>query len=492
MSQHDRYISPFSTRYASDEMQYIFSDDNKFRTWRRLWVALARAEMKQGLTNITPEMVAELEAHVDDINYEVAIEREKLVRHDVMSHVYAYGQQCPKAAGIIHLGATSCYVGDNTDIIVMRQGLELVRKKLIGVLAKLAKFAEEYKDMPCMAYTHCQPAQPTTVGKRATLWANELVMDLSEIDHRLATLQLRGVKGTTGTQASFMELFKGDADKIRAVDASIAEEMGFDSEAVIPVSGQTYSRKVDAFILNALAGIGQSCMKFATDLRLLANFKEMEEPFEKNQIGSSAMPYKRNPMRCERICALSRYLMVDVLNPSFTTGTQWFERTLDDALRRDWSYGRNIDALLDYARRIRDRQALIVLATDELALRKRHIDVIGAIAATHPVVLITVATANPFDPSEAAREWYDGKSGRRIPALLRNAKAAEEVALHRRYVCAALEHELAKRGSRMIRAASSDMMFDAFVRLVSRSLGRSIRNQLRVPPSLNLTSEVPA
>ena len=271
---------------------------------------------------------------MDDINYDVAIAREKLVRHDVMSHVYAYGQQCPKAAGIIHLGATSCYVGDNTDIIVMRQGLELIRKKLIGVLAKLAHFAKEYKNMPCMAYTHCQPAQPTTVGKRATLWANELVMDLNEIDHRLATLQLRGVKGTTGTQASFMELFKGDADKIRAVDASIAEEMGFDREAVIPVSGQTYSRKVDAFILNALAGIAQSCMKFATDLRLLANFKEMEEPFEKNQIGSSAMPYKRNPMRCERICALARYLMVDVLNPSITTGTQWFERTLDDSANK--------------------------------------------------------------------------------------------------------------------------------------------------------------
>ena len=334
MSQHDRYISPFSTRYASDEMQYIFSDDNKFRTWRRLWVALARAEMNQGLTNITPDMVAELEAHVDDINYEVAIEREKLVRHDVMSHVYAYGQQCPKAAGIIHLGATSCYVGDNTDIIVMRQGLELVRKKLIGVLAKLGRFAEEYKDMPCMAYTHCQPAQPTTVGKRATLWANELVMDLKEIDHRLATLQLRGVKDTTGTQASFMELFKGDADKIRAVDASIAEEMGFDPKAVIPVSGQTYSRKVDAFVLNALAGIGQSCMKFATDLRLLANFKEMEEPFEKNQIGSSAMPYKRNPMRSERICALARYVICDSLNPAFTSATQWFERTLDDSANK--------------------------------------------------------------------------------------------------------------------------------------------------------------
>ena len=318
MSQHDRYISPFSTRYSSDEMQYIFSDDNKFRTWRRLWVALARAEMNQGLTNITPEMVAELEAHVEDVNYEVAAAREKLVRHDVMSHVYAYGQQCPNAAGIIHLGATSCYVGDNTDVIVMRQGLELVRKKLIGVLAKLGHFAAQYKDMPCMAYTHGQPAQPTTVGKRATLWANELVMDLEELDHRLATLQLRGVKGTTGTQASFMELFKGDADKIRAVDASIAQEMGFAPDAVVPVSGQTYSRKVDAMILNALAGIGQSCMKFATDLRLLANFKEMEEPFEKNQIGSSAMPYKRNPMRCERICALARYLMVDVLNPSFT------------------------------------------------------------------------------------------------------------------------------------------------------------------------------
>ena len=350
MSQHDRYISPFSTRYASDEMQYIFSDDNKFRIWRRLWVALARAEMKQGLTNITPEMVAELEAHVDDINYEVAIEREKLVRHDVMSHVYAYGQQCPKAAGIIHLGATSCYVGDNTDIIVMRQGLELVRKKLIGVLAKLAKFAEEYKDMPCMAYTHCQPAQPTTVGKRATLWANELVMDLAEIDHRLATLQLRGVKGTTGTQASFMELFKGDADKIRAVDASIAKEMGFAPDAVIPVSGQTYSRKVDAFILNALAGIAQSCMKFATDLRLLANFKEMEEPFEKNQIGSSAMAYKRNPMRSERIASLSRYVMIDALNPAITSATQWFERTLDDSANKRLSIPEGflaIDGILD-------------------------------------------------------------------------------------------------------------------------------------------------
>ena len=328
---HDRYISPFSTRYASDEMQYIFSDDNKFRTWRRLWIALARAEQKQGL-DITDEQIAELEAHKDEINYEEAAAREKLVRHDVMSHVYAYGLQCPHAKGIIHLGATSCYVGDNTDIIVMRQGLELVRKKLVGVLAKLARFAGQYKDMPCMAYTHGQPAQPTTVGKRATLWANELVMDLGEIEHRLATLQLRGVKGTTGTQASFMELFGGDSAKVKSVEADVCAQMGFDK--VVPVCGQTYSRKVDYNVLSALAGLAQSAMKMATDIRLLANFKEMEEPFEKNQIGSSAMPYKRNPMRCERICALARYLMVDVLNPAMTAGTQWFERTLDDSANK--------------------------------------------------------------------------------------------------------------------------------------------------------------
>ena len=328
---HDRYISPFSTRYASDEMQYTFSDDNKFRTWRRLWIALAKAEQKQGL-DITDEQIAELEAHKDDINYEEAIAREKLVRHDVMSHVYAYGLQCPKAKGIIHLGATSCYVGDNTDVIIMREGLQLVRKKLIGVLANLADFAEQYKDMPCLAYTHCQPAQLTTVGKRATLWMNEFYMDLQEIDHQISQLALRGVKGTTGTQASFIELFNGDSAKVKAVEADVCAQMGFDK--VVPVCGQTYSRKVDYNVLSAIAGLAQSAMKMATDIRLLANFKEMEEPFEKNQIGSSAMPYKRNPMRCERICALSRYLMVDVLNPSFTTGTQWFERTLDDSANK--------------------------------------------------------------------------------------------------------------------------------------------------------------
>ena len=331
MAEHDRYISPFQTRYASREMQYIFSDDNKFRTWRKLWIALAEAEQRQGLP-ITDEQIAQLKAHADDINYEDAIRREKECRHDVMSHVYAYGLQCPDAKGIIHLGATSCYVGDNTDVIVMREALQLVRKKLLGVLGLLAKFADEYKAMPCLAYTHGQPAQLTTVGKRATLWANELYMDLEEIDHRIATLALRGAKGTTGTQASFMELFEGDEEKIKAMEADITAAMGFDK--VVPVSGQTYSRKVDAMVLNALAGIGQSAMKLATDIRLLANFKEMEEPFEKNQIGSSAMPYKRNPMRCERVCALARYLMVDVLNPAFTAGTQWFERTLDDSANK--------------------------------------------------------------------------------------------------------------------------------------------------------------
>ena len=328
---HDRYISPFSTRYASDEMQYTFSDDNKFRTWRRLWIALAKAEQKQGL-DITDEQIAELEAHKDDINYEEAIAREKLVRHDVMSHVYAYGLQCPKAKGIIHLGATSCYVGDNTDVIIMREGLQLVRKKLIGVLANLADFAEQYKDMPCLAYTHCQPAQLTTVGKRATLWMNEFYMDLQEIDHQISQLALRGVKGTTGTQASFIELFNGDSAKVKAVEADVCAQMGFDK--VVPVCGQTYSRKVDYNVLSAIAGLAQSAMKMATDIRLLANFKEMEEPFEKNQIGSSAMPYKRNPMRCERICSLARYVIADAQNAPMTAMTQWLERTLDDSANR--------------------------------------------------------------------------------------------------------------------------------------------------------------
>lgn len=329
--EHNRYISPFETRYASKEMQYIFSEDNKFRTWRRLWIALAKAEKAQGLP-ITQEQIDQLEAHKDDINYDVAIAREKEVRHDVMSHVYAYGVQCPDTKGIIHLGATSCYVGDNTDILVMKEGLQVIRRKLLNVIALLADFSRKYKDMPALAYTHLQPAQLTTVGKRATLWINELYMDYLEVENRLENLALRGSKGTTGTQASFMELFDGDSSKIKAMEKSIAQELGF--EKVVPVSGQTYSRKIDYFVLSTLSGIAQSAMKFSNDMRILQNFKEMEEPFEKHQIGSSAMPYKRNPMRCERITALSRYVMIDSLNPAFTAGTQWFERTLDDSANR--------------------------------------------------------------------------------------------------------------------------------------------------------------
>ena len=341
------YESPFCTRYASKEMQYIFSADKKFTTWRRLWVALARAEMKLGL-NVTQEQVDELEANINNIDYETAAEREKLVRHDVMAHVYTYGLACPKAKGIIHLGATSCYVGDNTDVIIMRDALKLVRAKMVNVVNQLSKFAMEYKAMPCLAYTHLQPAQLTTVGKRATLWTNELLMDIDEIDYRIASLKLLGSKGTTGTQASFMELFEGDTDKVKKLEELIAEEMGFD--AVVPVSGQTYSRKVDAQIVSTLGGIAQSAMKFANDMRILQNFKEMEEPFEKNQIGSSAMPYKRNPMRCERITALARYVMADTLNPAFTAGTQWFERTLDDSANKRISVAEGflaIDAILN-------------------------------------------------------------------------------------------------------------------------------------------------
>ena len=327
----DTYESPLSSRYADQEMKYLFSPDMKFRTWRRLWIALAESEMELGLP-VTQEQVDELKAHADDINYEVAEARERLVRHDVMSHVYAYGVQCPEAKGIIHLGATSCYVGDNTDILVMREALEVVRRKLLNVMALLAEFADEYKAMPALAYTHLQPAQLTTVGKRAALWLGELYMDYAEIETRIKGLALLGSKGTTGTQASFVELFEGDDAKIKAVEADIAAALGF--EKVVPVSGQTYSRKVDYNVLSALSGVAQSAMKFGNDMRLLANFKEMEEPFEKNQIGSSAMPYKRNPMRCERICALARYVMIDVLNPAFTAGTQWFERTLDDSANK--------------------------------------------------------------------------------------------------------------------------------------------------------------
>ena len=344
---NDRYVSPLSERYASREMQYIFSPDMKFRTWRRLWIALAETEKELGLP-ITQEQIDELKSHADDINYEVAKERERQVRHDVMSHVYAYGVQCPKAKGIIHLGATSCYVGDNTDIIIMREALQLVKKKLVNVIAELSKFADQWKAQPTLAFTHFQPAQPTTVGKRATLWTQEFLMDLEDLDYVLDSLKLLGSKGTTGTQASFLELFDGDQETIDRIDPMIAEKMGF--KACYPVSGQTYSRKVDTRVANILAGIAASAHKMSNDIRLLQHLKEVEEPFEKSQIGSSAMAYKRNPMRSERIASLSRYVMIDALNPAITSATQWFERTLDDSANKRLSIPEGflaIDGILD-------------------------------------------------------------------------------------------------------------------------------------------------
>ena len=351
---NDKYVSPLSERYASKEMQYIFSPDMKFKTWRKLWIALAETEQELNLLDadgnprITDAQIAELKAHAEDINYEVAKEREKLVRHDVMSHVYAYGQQCPEAAGIIHLGATSCYVGDNTDVIIMTEALKLVRKKLINVIDELSKFADKYKDLPTLAFTHFQPAQPTTVGKRATLWMQELLLDLADVDYMISQQKLLGCKGTTGTQASFLELFNGDHETVKKIDGKIAEKMGFD--ACYPVSGQTYSRKVDARVLNVLSGIAMSAHKFSNDIRLLQHLKEVEEPFEKNQIGSSAMAYKRNPMRSERIASLADYVMTDALNPAIVASTQWFERTLDDSANKRLSVPEGflaIDGILD-------------------------------------------------------------------------------------------------------------------------------------------------
>ena len=345
---YDKYQSPLSERYASKEMQYIFSPDKKFKTWRKLWIALAETEYELGLDSVTKEQIEELKAHADDINFDVAKAREKEVRHDVMSHVYAYGVQCPNAKGIIHLGATSCYVGDNTDIIIMTEALKLVRSKLINVIAELSAFAMKYKDLPTLAFTHFQPAQPTTVGKRATLWLHDLMLDLEDLEYVISTMKLLGSKGTTGTQASFLELFNGDHETIRKIDGKIAEKMGFD--ACYPVSGQTYSRKIDSRVLNVLSGIAQSAHKFSNDIRLLQHLKEIEEPFEKHQIGSSAMAYKRNPMRSERIASLSRYVMVDALNPAITSATQWFERTLDDSANKRLSIPEGflaIDGILD-------------------------------------------------------------------------------------------------------------------------------------------------
>lgn len=360
MQRTDKYSSPLSERYASKEMQYIFSQDMKFRTWRKLWIALAETEKELGLCQdgvpvITDEQIEELKAHAEDINYDVAREREKVVRHDVMSHVYAYGQQCPKAAGIIHLGATSCYVGDNTDIIVMTEALKLVKKKLVNVIQLLAKFAEEYKELPTLGFTHFQAAQPTTVGKRACLWLQEFLLDMEDLEHVISTMKLLGSKGTTGTQASFLELFDGDHETIDKIDPMIAKKMGF--EACYPVSGQTYSRKTDTRVLNALAGIAASAHKMSNDIRLLQHLKEIEEPFGKNQIGSSAMAYKRNPMRSERIAALSRFVMVDALNPAITSATQWFERTLDDSANKRLSVPEAflaVDGILDLCMNVVD------------------------------------------------------------------------------------------------------------------------------------------
>ena len=366
----DTYTSPLSERYSSKEMQYIFSQDKKFSTWRKLWIALAETEKELGLSSggksvITDEMIEEMKAHIYDINYEVAQEREKEVRHDVMSHVYAYGKQCPKAAGIIHLGATSCYVGDNTDIIIMKEGLDLIRKKLLNVISILADFADRYKDEPTLAFTHFQPAQPTTVGKRASLWINEFMMDLSDLEYVSGSLKLLGCKGTTGTQASFKELFDNDDDKLDRIDELIASKMGF--EACYPVSGQTYSRKVDTRVLNVLAGIAASAHKMSNDIRLLQHLKEIEEPFEKNQIGSSAMAYKRNPMRSERMASLSRYVMIDALNPAITSASQWFERTLDDSANKRLSVAEGFlatDGILD----------LCVNVTDGLVVNSKVIE----------------------------------------------------------------------------------------------------------------------
>ncbi len=386
----DIYESPLSSRYADKEMKYLFSPDMKFRTWRKLWIALAEAEMELGLP-VTQEQIDELKAHKDDINYDVAAEREKLVRHDVMSHVYAYGVQCPKAKGIIHLGATSCYVGDNTDIIIMTEALKLIRNKLVTVIRNLSKFADEYKALPTLAFTHFQPAQPTTVGKRATLWIQDLLMDLEDIEYQLSKAKLLGSKGTTGTQASFLELFDGDHEKVKALDKKIAEKMGY--KGCFSVSGQTYTRKLDAQFVNILAGIAQSAAKFSNDIRLLQHLKEVEEPFEKNQIGSSAMAYKRNPMRSERIGSLSRYVMVDVLNTYFTTATQWFERTLDDSANKRLSvpeaflavdavlnlYANVADGLVVYPKVIEQRlkKELPFMATENImmdAVKKRGAD----------------------------------------------------------------------------------------------------------------------
>ncbi len=411
MSNTNSYESPFCTRYASKEMQYIFSADKKFTTWRKLWVALARAEMKLGL-GVTQEQVDELEANIENIDYDVAAVREKEVRHDVMSHVYAYGKVCPKAEPIIHLGATSCYVGDNTDVIIMRDAMQVIKRKLIKVISQLAAFADKYKAMPCLAYTHLQPAQLTTVGKRATLWCNELIMDLEDLEYRISKLKLLGSKGTTGTQASFMELFHGDTDKVKKLEELIAQEMGFDG--VVPVSGQTYSRKMDYQVCSVLAGIAQSASKFSNDIRILQSFKEIEEPFEKNQIGSSAMAYKRNPMRDERITSLARYVMCDVLNPAFTAATQWFERTLDDSANKRIAVAEaflGVDAILNIMLNVTDPENGLVVY--EKIVRRRVMAELPFMA-TENVIMDAVEKGGSRQELHERIRQYSMQAGARV------------------------------------------------------------------------------
>ena len=474
----DRYVSPLSERYASDEMQYIFSPDNKFRTWRKLWIALAETEKELGLP-ITDEQIDELKAHAEDINYDVAKEREKIVRHDVMSHVYAYGVQCPKAKGIIHLGATSCYVGDNTDIIVMREALCLVRRKLVNVIAALSDFAGKYKDLPTLAFTHFQPAQPTSVGKRATLWLQEFLMDLEDLEYVIGTLKLLGSKGTTGTQASFLELFEGKQEIIDRIDPMIAEKMGF--EACYPVSGQTYSRKVDTRVMNILAGIAASAHKMSNDIRLLQHLKEVEEPFEKTQIGSSAMAYKRNPMRSERIASLARYVMIDALNPAITSATQWFERTLDDSANKRLSIPEGflaIDGILDLC--INVTEGLVVYPK----VIEKHLMAELPFMATENIMMDAVKAGGDRQELHEKIRTLSMEAGREVKALGRDNNLLELISKDNAFNLGLTELKKAMEPSRYIGRAKEQT--EAFLANVVSPVLEKYKDMLGMHSEINV------
>lgn len=474
----DRYVSPLSERYASKEMQYIFSPDNKFRTWRKLWIALAETEKELGLP-ITDEQIDELKAHAEDINYDVAKEREKIVRHDVMSHVYAYGVQCPKAKGIIHLGATSCYVGDNTDIIVMREALCLVRRKLVNVIAALSDFAGKYKDLPTLAFTHFQPAQPTSVGKRATLWLQEFLMDLEDLEYVIGTLKLLGSKGTTGTQASFLELFEGKQEIIDRIDPMIAEKMGF--EACYPVSGQTYSRKVDTRVMNILAGIAASAHKMSNDIRLLQHLKEVEEPFEKTQIGSSAMAYKRNPMRSERIASLARYVMIDALNPAITSATQWFERTLDDSANKRLSIPEGflaIDGILDLC--INVTEGLVVYPK----VIEKHLMAELPFMATENIMMDAVKAGGDRQELHEKIRTLSMEAGREVKALGRDNNLLELISKDNAFNLGLTELKKAMEPSRYIGRAKEQT--EAFLANVVSPVLEKYKDMLGMHSEINV------